>query len=69
MQVNLILDILTLACEYWQGEFQNWRMHDECYQDADDNDSLTEGFMDGDGEMPDRIKEIANAERAAKLAK
>jgi len=47
----------------WQGEFQNWRMHEECYQDASDNDYLNEGFMDGDGEMPERVKALAQAER------
>mgnify|MGYP001561660507 CR=1 FL=1 len=28
----------------WQGEFQNWRMHDECYENAEDSDSLQDGF-------------------------
>jgi hypothetical protein len=50
-----------------QNEFQNWRMHEECYTDAADGDYLTEGFMDGDGEMPERIKAIVAEEKAMKL--
>ena len=42
----------------WEGEFQNWRMHNECEEDADDNDALREGFTDGDGTMPPRVLAI-----------
>ena len=34
----------------WEGEFQNWRMHAECYEAFDD--SGDESFMPGEGERP-----------------
>jgi hypothetical protein len=37
----------------WEGEFQNWRMHNECYSAADDNDELSEGFSPYEHERPD----------------
>jgi hypothetical protein len=42
----------------WHGEWQNWRMHEECstsYQDYDDYD---DGFMPGEGVMPERVKAL-----------
>ena len=40
----------------YSGEWQNWRMHEEC-----ESDSSTEGdyeFMPGDGPMPERVREL-----------
>ena len=34
----------------WDGEFQNWRMHRECYDDA--SDELEDGFMPYEHERP-----------------
>lgn len=28
----------------WQGEFQNWRMHIDCYEASTNGDELFEGF-------------------------
>jgi hypothetical protein len=36
----------------WDGEFQDWRMHRECYEDADISDELHEGFMPHEHERP-----------------
>lgn len=36
----------------WDGEWQNWRMHDECYEDATDNDELQDGFSPFEHERP-----------------
>ncbi len=40
----------------YDGEWQNWRMHEECERDFE----LTamENFMPGDAPMPDRIKRL-----------
>lgn len=38
--------------EKWDGEFQDWRMHRECYTDADDSEELEEGFMPYEHERP-----------------
>lgn len=42
----------------WQGEWQNWRMHDECYESYNKYCDMDEGFMPGEGEVPNRIKGI-----------
>lgn len=31
----------------FQGDFQDWRMHKDCYADADNSDSLEDGFIPG----------------------
>ncbi len=36
----------------WEGEFQNWRMHEECHEDYDINLDPEEGFMPGDYPRP-----------------
>ncbi len=36
----------------WDNEWQNWRMHRECYTDAHDNKELEEGFMPYAHERP-----------------
>lgn len=38
----------------WDGEFQNWRMHFECYESAD-KDELNEGFMPYEHERPKTV--------------
>lgn len=45
-------------CQYrgkWQGEWQNWRMHEDCYTDYWDGDSYDTGFMRGDGRNSEEI--------------
>lgn len=37
----------------YAGEWQNWRMHDECYEDFHVNGD--DEFMPGEAPMPDRI--------------
>ena len=29
----------------WDGEWQNWRMHEECFDDASTDDGISDGFM------------------------
>lgn len=36
----------------WDGEFQNWRMHSECYDDAITNGEIQDGFMPYEHERP-----------------
>lgn len=40
----------------WQGEWQNWRMHEECYDASDKQEIYIDGFTPGEGEKPERIK-------------
>lgn len=42
-------------CGKWEGEWQNWRMHHECHDYADDNDALVEGFTPWDNERPEAL--------------
>ena len=42
----------------WQGEFQNWRMHEECLEASDD--ARDDGFEAGMGNAPARIWELIN---------
>lgn len=46
----------------WEGDWQNWRMHDECYADMQASDMQDYGFTPGDGEMPERIKRLVSLE-------
>ena len=40
-------------CGMWQGDWQNWRMHPECYEVfGSDPDSVTEGFTLYEGDRP-----------------
>lgn len=36
----------------WEGDFQNWRMHLECHDDANESGELTDGFMPYEHERP-----------------
>lgn len=36
----------------WDGEFQNWRMHNECYTESNDNHELEDGFTPYEHERP-----------------
>jgi hypothetical protein len=47
----------------YDGEWQNWRMHEECHDDFYRNNDEPE-FNPGDFEMPDRVSAIATAMRA-----
>jgi hypothetical protein len=38
----------------WEGEWQNWRMHVECYDEALDDDDIQDGFTPYDHERPER---------------
>ncbi len=39
----------------WECEFQNWRMHEECYAYVVINDGyLSEGFTPYEGDRPDK---------------
>jgi hypothetical protein len=40
----------------WDGEWQNWRMHSECYNDASENGELSEGFTPYEHERPTQTK-------------
>ncbi len=44
----------------WDGEWQNWHAHRECMAGLDDDE-----FMPGSGEMPARVVELMEQERAA----
>ncbi len=33
----------------WEDEWQNWRMHQECYDAIKDTDYLMDGVMHGEG--------------------
>lgn len=41
----------------WGGEWQNWRMHQECY-DGYSGEELYDGFTPGDGQVPERIRQL-----------
>lgn len=48
----------------WEGAWQNWRMHDECYADSGgDEGALMDGFIAGDGEMPPRVAALLQETR------
>ena len=36
----------------WDGEFQDWRMHSECYTEGDANQEIQEGFTPYEHERP-----------------
>ena len=36
----------------WDGEWQNWRMHEECHEDYEINCDPFEGFSPFDNERP-----------------
>ncbi len=36
----------------WEGDFQNWRMHSECYTASVDGGDLQDGFMPYDHPRP-----------------
>ena len=47
-EVNVIRPLRIRHVKFvgkWNGEFQSWRMHAECYSVSDDNDELEDGFM------------------------
>ena len=39
----------------WEGELQNWRMHDECFEDAAQSEEMQEGFLLYEHERPIKI--------------
>jgi hypothetical protein len=39
----------------WEGEWQNWRMHEECYS-VYMGDEPMDGFEPGAAECPERVK-------------
>lgn len=40
----------------WEGDFQNWRMHSECKQDADLNGDMQDGFTPYEAERPAKME-------------
>lgn len=46
----------------WEGEFQNWRMHEECYADAVKSSEMQDGFTPGDHKRP-TVKEPHEQDR------
>ena len=36
----------------WEGEFQDWRMHSECHEDASEGFEIEEGFTPFDHQRP-----------------
>ena len=38
----------------WDGEFQNWRMHEECWQAGMADDSIGDGFSPYENERPEK---------------
>lgn len=53
----------------FDGEWQNNRMHMECADDANKDGYAADGFIPGEGEMPERVKKMlqrkAEEERTA----
>ena len=39
----------------WEGDFQNWRMHQECYDVSVLNDELIDGFAPYENERPAKV--------------
>ena len=39
----------------WEGEWQNWRMHDECYDYSTSTDECQDGFMPFENERPVKV--------------
>lgn len=44
----------------WDGEWQNWKMHNECYESYMAGEPI-DGFGPGDAEMPERVKLLVMA--------
>lgn len=42
----------------WQGEWQNWRMHEDCYDDYSNGDPFGDEFMRGDGRNSEKICKV-----------
>jgi len=49
----------------WDDEWQNWRMHDECF-DEQQKEALNgwPEFMPGEAEMPERVKQLVEERRS-----
>jgi len=47
----------------YEGEFQNWAMHEECFEDYDTNGECE--FMPGDFPMPARVRVALDTGRGA----
>lgn len=43
----------------WDGDWKNWRMHDECYDAYVANHEPSDGFTPGEGGMPEWMKSLA----------
>jgi hypothetical protein len=45
----------------WDSEWQNWRMHNECYDEQQEEARHGEcEFTPGCGEIPERLKQLAS---------
>ena len=47
----------------WEGDFQNWRMHDECEHDAQMNGDMQEGFTPYEAERPAKLVPVVEPSR------
>lgn len=41
----------------FEGEWQNWRMHNECFEDYQINSDVNEGFSPFDNERPATVEQ------------
>lgn len=39
----------------WEGDWQNWRMHQECQEDADQSEADVDGFSPFEHERPAKV--------------
>lgn len=39
----------------WEDEWQNWRMHSECYDSSTSSDEISEGFSPFENERPVKV--------------
>jgi hypothetical protein len=47
----------------WEGDWQNWRMHGECKDDADMNGDMQDGFTPYEAERPAKLAPAAESNR------
>lgn len=48
-------DIHTRGSGVWEGDWQNWRMHNECFDVGALNDEITDGFSPFENERPKAV--------------
>jgi hypothetical protein len=45
----------------WDGDWQYWRMHNECLVTHNAGNDYDDGFLPGEGEMPERVRLLLEA--------